>query len=241
MVTQSTSPSGTCRLERPPEDPSNRFADGPRRTGVHRRGAGAVKQLVRATLVLVFTIGILATGCASHAPKASTPKASPRATRSAKTPVSDIVGRWTRVTTCRELTHDLQQAGLGGLTPYAWPAQTSSSGQSSFRAGSPRPTRAHPCTGALPRKHSHLFTTAGGFTSLDWLGGQVDSQQYSVTGHTVRIGAVTFHYRIAHNSLRLTPVLTKVMIRKALAQPKKFSDAGWAVSVAYPGQTWKCG
>jgi hypothetical protein len=50
---------------------------------------------------------------------------------------------------------------------------------------------------------------------------------------------VTFHYRVIHDTLRLAPVLTKAMVRKALARPKAFSDAGWAVSVAYPGQTWK--
>jgi len=69
-----------------------------------------------------------------------------------------------------------------------------------------------------------------------------DNQQYTVTGRrTLKIGAVSFHYRIVHNTLRLAPLLTKVMVRTALAQPKKFSDAGWAVSVAYPGQTWKRG
>ena len=203
---------------------------------------------IRAILILVLLMGIFATGCSSQDSKTPMSKTSPSSktlpsvTRSTKTPVSDIVGRWTRVTTCRALTHDLEQAGLGPLAPYAWFGQTSSSGQSSFRAGSPRPTRAHPCTGALPRKHSHVFTTAGGFTSLDWLGGQVDSNQYTVTGDsTLKIGTVTFHYRIVHNTLHLAPVLTKLMVRKALSQPKKFSDAGWAVSVAYPGQTWTRG
>jgi hypothetical protein len=207
-------------------------------------GRGTTKP-TKAMLVLVL---ILATGCGSHdttSPKSKTANSSnvsPSAPRSTKTPPSDIVGRWTRVTTCQDLTHDLAHAGLGPLAPYAWLGQTSSTGQSSFRAGSPPPTRTHPCTGALPRKHSHIFTADGSFTSLDWLGGQVDSQQYTVKGpSTLKIGTVTFHYQIMHNTLRLTPVLTKAMVRKALAQPKKFSHAGWAVSVAYPGQTWKRG
>ena len=60
----------------------------------------------------------------------------------------------------------------------------------------------------------------------------------------MRIGSppagVTFHYRILHgNTLMLTPVLTKAMLRQALADPQKFSAAGWAVSVAYAGYTWK--
>lgn len=107
--------------------------------------------------------------------------------------------------------------------------------------GSPTPTEAHPCTGALPRKHSHFFAPSGLFGSLDWLGGQVDDGAYSLEGHSaVKIGGVTFHYRVMdHNTLFLTPVLTKTMIHQALAQPNQFSDAGWAVSVAYAGHPWK--
>jgi len=37
----------------------------------------------------------------------------------------------------------------------------------------------------------------------------------------------------------LSPVLTKAMLRQALAHPQKFSAAFWAVSVAYAGSTWK--
>jgi hypothetical protein len=197
-------------------------------------------QPVRGTLVLVVTVGILATGCGSHGTKASTVRASPSVTRSTKTPVSDIVGKWARVVTCPQLTGDLDKAGLGPLAPYAWLGQTSSAGQSSFRSGSLRPTREHPCTGALPRRHSHFFTSAGQFGSLDWLGGQVDDGHYTVTGDsTLEIGTVNFRYRVVHNTLRLTPVLTKALVHEALARPKKFSEAGWAVSVAYPGHTWR--
>ena len=197
-------------------------------------------QPIRATLALVLTVGIIATGCGSHDIKASTSQASPSGTRSTKTPGSDIVGRWEREVTCQELTHDLDTAGLGPLAPYAWLGQTSSNGQSSFVAGSPRPTRSHPCTGALRRQHAHFFTSAGQFGSLDWLGGQVDDGQYAVAGDgTLKIGKVAFHYRVVHDTLRLAPVLTRAMVRKALARPKEFSDAGWAVSVAYPGHAWR--
>jgi hypothetical protein len=159
------------------------------------------------------------------------------------TPVASLVGRWERVLTCQELVSDLDKAGLGPLAPYAWVGQTSSTGQSSFAPGSPKPTKAHPCTGALPRAHSHFFNQAGQFGSLDWLGGQVDEDAYRiVNADTVRIGSpgVAFHYRILQgNTLTLSPVLTKAMVGQALANPQEFSPAGWAVSVASAGRPWK--
>jgi len=155
------------------------------------------------------------------------------------------VGRWERIVTCQELVSELHKAGLGPLTQYAWSGQTSSTGQSSFAPGSPKPTEAHPCTGALPRKHSHFFSQSDQFGSLDWLGGQVDDDPYRiVNSNTVHIGSppggANFHYRILQGrTLMLTPVLTKAMIQQALANPKKFSAAGWAVSVAYAGHSWR--
>jgi hypothetical protein len=147
------------------------------------------------------------------------------------------------VVACQELVSDLDKAGLGPLAPYAWLGQTSLTGQSSFAPESPKPTKAHPCTGALRRGHSHFFNQSGQFGSLDWLGGQVDDGPYRIiNGNTVRIGSpgVAFHYRILHgDTLMLSPVLTKVMVDQALAHPQKFSAAGWAVSVAYAGYTWK--
>jgi hypothetical protein len=74
-----------------------------------------------------------------------------------------LVGRWQRLTTCRVLVGDLKQAGLGATVAQAWLGQTSASGQSSFKPGSPKPTRAHPCRGAIARKHSHFFTASGEF------------------------------------------------------------------------------
>ena len=201
-------------------------------------------RLVRAVPALVLTVGMLA-GCGSRdtvgsTPETSTSQSAHTATPSAEAPASDLVGRWEREVTCHELVQDLGAAGLGRLAPYAWLGQTSSDGQNSFSAGSPPPTRTHPCTGALPRKHSHFFTSSVQFGSLDWLGGQVDDGQYVVTGHsTVKVGTVTFHYRVVNNTLRLQPVLTKAMVRHALSRPEEFSDAGWAVSVGYPGQTWE--
>ncbi len=157
------------------------------------------------------------------------------------TPKAGFVGRWQRVVTCPELVSDLKKAGLGALAPYAWQGQTSASGKSSFKPGSPKPTMSHPCTGAIARLHSHFFNQQGRFGSLDWEGGQVDDGTYRIIdSRTFRIGPTRFHYRIVNGkTLMLTPVLTKAMVRQAVAHRKKFSAAGWAVSVAYVGHTWK--
>jgi hypothetical protein len=205
------------------------------------------RRAMKATVVLLVTL-TFAMGCSSQhttdpKPEASQPnsEASATPTPSTGTPASGIVGRWERVVSCRELTSELKKAGLGPLAQHAWLGQTSSTGQSSFTPGSPQPTKAHPCTGALPREHSHFFSEPGQFGSLDWLGGQVDDGPYDLTGgSTLKIGGVTFHYRLVDdNTLILTPLLTKTMVRQALAKPEEFSDAGWAVSVAYAGHSWK--
>jgi hypothetical protein len=155
-------------------------------------------------------------------------------------PPAAIVGRWQRVVRCQELAGNLTKAGLGSLAPYAWLGQTSASGESSFEPGSPQPTSAHPCTGAIARVHSHFFNEAGQFGSLDWEGGQVDDGTYRIVNdHTLLIGKTTFRYRVNGDTLMLDPVLTKAMIRRAVAHPRRFSEAGWAVSVAYAGYMWK--
>jgi negative regulator of replication initiation len=78
---------------------------------------------------------------------------------------------------------------------------------------------------------------------LDWQGGQVDDGLYKIINdHTVHIGdpGANFRFRILNgNKLMLTPVLTKAMVRQAVAHPAQFSGAGWAVSVAYAGHTWR--
>jgi hypothetical protein len=154
---------------------------------------------------------------------------------------SPIVGQWQRVNTCRELVGDLQRAGLGATVAQTWVGQTSSTGESSFKAGSPNPTRAHPCRGAIARKHSHFFTASGSFGSLDWHGGRVDDGSYRVVNPTsVKINGVSFHFAVKNgNTLSLVPVLTRAMIRRAVEHPAGFTTAFWAVTVAYAGHTWK--
>jgi hypothetical protein len=202
--------------------------------------------LTRAALALFAAVTVTA-GCSSNS--ATSPPAgashSPAAAASASSAAAGLAGEWERVTTCQELVGELDKASLGPLAPYAWSGQTSSTGLSSFAPVSPKPTQAHPCTGALSREHSHFFSQSGQFGSLDWLGGQVDNGPYRIINdNTVYIGsppiAAAFHYRIVRgDTLMLSPVLTKAMLRQALAHPDQFSAAFWAVTVAYAGYTWK--
>lgn len=203
--------------------------------------------LTKVTLGFLLAATTVIAGCSSNSstrPLSGGTSHSP-VTSPTGAAVAGLVGRWERVTSCQELVSELDKAGLGPLAPYAWSGQTSSTGLSSFASGSPKPTKARPCTGALKREHSHFFNQSGQFGSLDWLGGKVDDGPYRIINdNALYIGSppagATFHYRILHgDTLMLSPVLTKAMLRQALAHPQKFSAAGWAVSVAYAGDTWK--
>jgi hypothetical protein len=147
-----------------------------------------------------------------------------------------LVGRWERVTTCQELVTALRKAGLGATAA----AMLAGNG---LVPGTPQQLarRANICKGAVPRRHSHFFTAARQFGSLDWKSGQVDDGSYRiVNANTIRIGDGTFHFRIVNrNTLSLSPVISAAAKRQALAHPLKFSLAGWMVAVAFPGHTWK--
>ena len=221
-----------------------------KRSPAHNRRGARLRQasgpLTGAAVALVAAATVTA-GCSSNS--ATSPPAggshSPAAVASASSAAAGLPGEWERVVTCRELVSELDKADLAPLAPNAWSGQTSSTGLSSFAPGSPKPTKAHPCTGALSREHSHFFSQSGQFGSLDWLGGQVDNGPYRIINdNTVYIGsppiAAAFHFRILHgDTLMLSPVLTTAMLRQALTHPDKFSAAFWAVSVAYAGYTWK--
>jgi hypothetical protein len=148
---------------------------------------------------------------------------------------SPLVGRWERVTTCQDLVSALTKAGLRKTAP----AILSGNG---FVRGTPQQlaTRTNICKGAIARRHSHFFTAAGQFGSVDYNGQQVDDGSYRlVDARTVRINDGKFHFRIAGRELRLEPVISAAARRKALSHPLQFSTAGWQVAVAFPGHAWK--
>jgi hypothetical protein len=148
---------------------------------------------------------------------------------------SPLVGRWERVTTCQELLSAVTKAGLRKTAP----AMLSGNG---FVPGTPKQlaAKADICKGAVPRRHSHFFTAAGQFGSVDYNGQQVDDGSYRILdARTVRINEGKFRFRITGRKLRLEPVISAAARRKALAQPLQFSTAGWQVAVAFPGHAWK--
>jgi hypothetical protein len=155
------------------------------------------------------------------------------ATEAARSP--RLVGRWERVTTCQDLVSALTKAGLRKTAP----AMLAGNG---FVPGTPKQlsAKADICKGAVPRRHSHFFTAAGQFGSVDYNGQQVDDGSYRILdARTVRINEGKFRFRIAGRELRLEPVISAAARRKALAQPLQFSTAGWQVAVAFPGHAWK--
>jgi hypothetical protein len=94
---------------------------------------------------------------------------------------------------------------------------------------------AHPCTGAVPGKHSHFFTKSRMFGSLDWRGEQVDDGTYrALDNRTVVIfkefPKVTLHYRITGKTVTFAPVIAKGC---------SSFRCGWAISMAYPGKSWQ--
>jgi hypothetical protein len=178
------------------------------------------------TALVAVAAGVVSTGVVSrHASAAEASGASGPA----------LVGRWSRVTTCQDLVAALRKAGLGATAP----AMIAGNG---LVPGTPQELaqKADICSGARPRAHSHFFTAAGAFGSLDWKGQQVDDGPYRlIDSRTIRIGGAAFRYRITGKQLVLTPVITAAAKRKALAHPLEFSTAGWQVAVSFPGHSWK--
>jgi len=94
--------------------------------------------------------------------------------------------------------------------------------------------RSRPCLGAVPRKHSHFFTKAGGFGSVDWRGEQVDDGRYMLKGANRMViskefPSVTFVFTLAGETIKFIPLITKGC--------SSFRCA-WSLSMAIPGTLW---
>jgi hypothetical protein len=97
------------------------------------------------------------------------------------------------------------------------------------------PDPAHPCAGAVSRRHAHFFTKDGLFGSLDWNGEQVDDGTYEVVDENTFVISkefpdVTFNFAVRGDAITFEPVIPD-------CSPGCF-EAAWSVSVAYPGEQW---
>jgi hypothetical protein len=142
-----------------------------------------------------------------------------------------VLGTWTATTACA--AHD----ALGsrpGLAKYAVDMVAGNGFIPGVRSADQLRDPAHPCRGALPRKHSHFFTKDRRFGSLDWNGEEVDDGTYTLKGKNRIVIAkefpsVTFTYTVLGKTIRFVPQI-----------PRGCSTfrCAWSVSMAIPGTAW---
>jgi hypothetical protein len=115
---------------------------------------------------------------------AATPRTGDSAAAMSAAAQPPLVGTWRRVTTCAELTTALTKARLKKFVLEFIAGN-------GFIPGVTRPNQianpANPCKGAVPRRHSHLFTKDRKFGSLDWRGQPVDDGSYRLVNRTLVI------------------------------------------------------
>jgi hypothetical protein len=201
----------------PQEGPKDRRT----KVSARRRRLGAVAGLLP-------LLALAATSC------------SPSRSSSAATGAS-LIGEWQRVTTCPDYVRALTRAGFPEAALEAAAGNGFIPGVTTVEdLADP----AHPCRGAIPRRHSHFFTQDGLFGSRDWDGNQVDDGSYETfDDHTLVIPygfeegppiQVTFRYRIAGETIRFDPVMPSDCSTSRCREA-----AAWSVAVALPGKTWR--
>jgi len=186
----------------------------------------------------LFLLLAAAVGCGGSNAAATT---SAKPTSSSDRPARSLVGEWQRVTHCRDLVRALTEAGFEDHALEAAAGNGFIPGVTSVEEIAD-PT--HPCNGAVPRRHSHFFTSDGLFGSRDWNGNQVDDGTYELVGdHTLVMPygfeegppiQVEFHYRINGNTLRFEPVIPSDCSTNHCREA-----TAWSISVALPGKTWR--
>lgn len=189
-----------------------------------------IRRLGPATVV---ALALMTASCTSE----SSPSAPAEGTDETPTPsevaaAEALVGTWERETRCEELVSALTEAGLdqwivefvagNGFVP-------------GVRTGDQIDDPAHPCAGAVPRRHSHFFTEDGLFGSLDWNSEQVDDGTYEVLDENTFVVSkefpdVRFHFTVRSDAITFEPAMPD-------CSPGCF-EAAWSVSVAYPGEEW---
>lgn len=149
------------------------------------------------------------------------------------TPVTPLVGEWSRVTTCTEFVKAQEEAGF---EEFVLEGVAGNGFIPGVRNADQLADPAHPCEGAVPREHSHFFTEGATFGSYDWNGNQVDDGSYEIVDpRTFVIGNTTFHFKIiGGDRIQFDPVIPDECSTKRCR-----GAASWSVAVAYPGETWQ--
>lgn len=150
----------------------------------------------------------------------------------ASTVSSPVVGTWTANTTCSGQYNALMK--YPGLRKYAKEMVVGNGFIPGVQGVGQLKDPAHPCRGSVARKHSHFFTKAGSFGSLDWNGEDVDDGRYTLKGMNritihKEFPSVTFTYAITGKSIKFSPIIPRTC--------SSFRCA-WAISMAIPGTAW---
>jgi len=197
----------------------------------------------RSWVFLGVALAMLTSGCGGSGEEAAP---SPSTSASSTTRPVAIMGQWTAKVDCRTAELALAAAGLRRAeAAYLLDYFPSATAQQLAK-------KSNICEGApAPAQHSHFFTAAGLFGSLDQSGKQVDDGIYVVTASELYICASDagtcspanagghFKYAITGEALSLEPVITPAQKAEALDHPLDFKDAGWMVSLARAARVWQ--
>jgi hypothetical protein len=180
-----------------------------------------------------------AAGCggSSSSSTAAAAGVTAKQSRTSDTKPASIIGEWQRETTCADYVRALEQAGFEEMAPGAAAAFIGLPAEEDLADPS------HPCKGAVPRRHSHFFTSDAQFGSRDENGNQVDEGTYDIIddntlvipygfedGPPIR---AMFHYRIAGETISFDPVLNDCSTSRCR------EAAAWSITVALPGKRWR--
>ena len=200
-------------------------------------GVGSmVKRFVPMLAVVALTVGC---GGGTATPGASTPAPTSgptaAATKAEATAATALVGTWVGLHTCERIVGVLRDAGMEGQI-------LSNIVDNGLLPGVTDVTQvadpANPCVGAFDKEHSHFFTEAGLFGSLDFDGQQVDDGNWSlVDADTISINGTPFDFEVVGDELHLRPV----DVGACPVNSTTWCLEAWKLMVAMPGMAWTRG
>jgi hypothetical protein len=147
-----------------------------------------------------------------------------------------LIGSWERTNSCTALVRAMRHAHLNERVMREWIAG------GGYYPSPAKVDLATPCKGAVNVRHSHFFTSAGGFGSRDENRSQVDDGDYRIIArntltfpsHSREFGfRIRVHYRIAGDALRFTVLVPHRCVRKCQVA------TAWAISAFYAGPAFR--